>query len=192
VIPVATTTPSPSAPLPRSQLVAILRAVDDSRLAAQSAARGYRNALAVASVVLSVVMVLFPLLAGPAGRALATGDYAEVEVWGAVGGLVGAVGGLRQLRPGRRPMGLQIAQLVLKVPAGALLAVFGVVLLQSGIVPVLPPSADGRLAAYAVLFGFAQEALTRAVDRQARQLLDQARPLSSRSASSTGAAATGA
>ena len=102
------------------------------------------------------------------------GDYAELELWGALGGLVGAVVALRRLRGSRRPPGLQIAQIVLKIPAGALLALFGVVLLQSGLLPLLTPAADGQLVAYAMLFGFVQETLTRAVDRHVAALLAKA------------------
>src|SRR5262249_39208867 len=84
---------------------------------------------------------------------------------------------LYRVRSSRSPEGLQFAQLILKLPAGALTALFGVVLLQSGILPPLSAVADARLAAYAVIFGFAQEAFTHFVDRRARNLLSNTRPL---------------
>jgi hypothetical protein len=81
---------------------------------------------------------------------------------------------LRTLKGARRPPGLQIAQIVLKIPAGALLGLFGVVLLQAHLLPTITPAANGQLVAYAMLFGFAQEAVTRAIDKRAGALLDRA------------------
>jgi hypothetical protein len=66
--------------------------------------------------------------------------------------------------------------LILKLPAGALTALFGVVLLQSEIIPPLGPASNEKLAAYAIIFGFAQEALTHFVDRRASDLLQKSEP----------------
>jgi hypothetical protein len=107
------------------------------------------------------------------------GDLATIEGWGVLGGLIGAVASLRRLRTSRDPAGLHLAQLALKLPAGALTALFGVVLLQSGILP-LSPATSGQIAAYAVLFGFAQEAITRFVDQQSGRILEGALPLSAK------------
>jgi hypothetical protein len=111
------------------------------------------------------------------------GDLATIEGWGVLGGLIGAVASLRRLRTSRDPAGLHLAQLALKLPAGALTALFGVVLMQSEIVPPLRPATGGQIAAYAVLFGFAQEAITRFVDQQSGRILDGAQPLSAKTAS---------
>jgi hypothetical protein len=104
-------------------------------------------------------------------------DLASIEVWGVIGGLIGAIVSLRRLRSSRDPAGLHLAQLALKLPAGALTAVFGVVLLQASILPPLTSVSDDKLAAYAVLFGFGQEALTRFVDQKSGEILDNAKPL---------------
>jgi hypothetical protein len=100
-----------------------------------------------------------------------------VELWGVLGALVGAVAGLRKLRGSTQPIGLQVAQLVLKVPTGALTALVGIVLLQAALTPSLQPVSRGKLAAFAILFGAAQEALTSLVDRTAGQLLDKSKTL---------------
>jgi hypothetical protein len=105
------------------------------------------------------------------------GDLATIEGWGMLGGLIGAVGSLRRVRASRDPAGLHLAQLALKLPAGAVTALFGIVLLQSSILPPLTPVEPGQLAAYAVLFGFAQEALTRFVDQQSGRILANAKTL---------------
>lgn len=103
-------------------------------------------------------------------------DVASVEGWGVLGGIIGAVVSLKRIRTSRDPTSLHVAQLALKLPAGALTALFGVVLLQSSVLPSLVPVTNGQLAAYAVLFGFAQEGLTRLVDQQSNRILDNAKP----------------
>jgi hypothetical protein len=114
----------------------------------------------------------------------ARADLMTVEAWGVVGGLIGALVALRNLQASRRPIGLQLAQLVLKLPAGAVTALFGVVLLQSNILPALSPVPFSELAAYAILFGFAQEAVTGMVDRQAARLLNEAKSISDKTSES--------
>lgn len=117
----------------------------------------------------------------PAGQAaleqrrLFMRQIATIEVWGAFGGVVGALVALRRINGFRGPYGLQFAQVALKLPAGAFVALFGLVLLQSAILPPLSTVAGGKLAAYAALFGFAQESVTRMVDQQAGRLLGAAR-----------------
>jgi hypothetical protein len=178
----------------REQLRAIQAAVDDSRMAAQIAVRGYRNALVIAVAVLGAVALTFPGIAALADPGMAViradgagtpvgalaGNLSGVEIWGALGSLVAVIAGLWRLRSSRQPSGLQLAQLALKVPAGALTALFGVLLMQGGIVVQLTAVQARQVPAYAILFGFAQEALTRFVDGKAAQLLDDAKPLSDR------------
>lgn len=108
-------------------------------------------------------------------RRLFMRQIATIEVWGAFGGVVGALVALRRINGFRGPYGLQFAQIALKLPAGAFIALFALVLLQSAILPPLSTVAGGKLAAYAALFGFAQESVTRVVDQQAGRLLGAAR-----------------
>jgi hypothetical protein len=111
-------------------------------------------------------------------RRLFMRQIATIEVWGAFGGVVGALVALRRINGFRGPYGLQFAQIALKLPAGAFIALFALVLLQSAILPPLATVAGGKLAAYAALFGFAQESVTRLVDQQAGRLLGAARSTS--------------
>ncbi|TCO50286.1 hypothetical protein EV646_102360 [Kribbella antiqua] len=115
--------------------------------------------------------------ASTAGAATGYGEIASIELWGVLGGLVGAVAGLRNLRGSSQPVGLQLAQIALKIPAGALTAVVGVVLLQAALTPTTQAVAGGKLAALAIIFGAAQEALTTFVDRTAGNLLDKGKTL---------------
>jgi hypothetical protein len=182
----------------RHELFEIRRAVDSARLAAIGNVRIYRRVVVATTIVLTIVAVLFAafadlldpklvILHGTTAGAAAhdgasTRDVATVEVWGMLGSFVAVVVGLRRLSASRTSVGLHVAQLGLKVPAGALTAVFGIVLLQSSIIPGLKAVDETALGAYAVLFGFAQEALTRLVDNKAGQLINQAQPLSERTA----------
>jgi len=192
---------APAAPLlttldqpTRELLRAIQTSVDDSRMAAQIAVRVYRNALVIAVAVLGAVALAFPAVAALADPGMAVirasetgapvgalaGNLSGVEIWGVLGSLVAVIAGLWRLRSSRQPSGLQLAQLALKVPAGALTALFGVLLMQGGIVVQLTAVQARQVPAYAILFGFAQEALTRFVDGKAAELLDNAKPLSDR------------
>ena len=91
--------------------------------------------------------------------------------------MVGALAGLRNLRGSTQPVGLQLAQIALKIPAGALTALVGVVLLQAALTPNTLAVEDGRIAAFAILFGAAQEPITAFVDRTAGNLLDKGKTL---------------
>jgi len=107
----------------------------------------------------------------------AMGDIASIELWGVLGGLVGAMAGLRNLRGSTQPVGLQLAQIALKIPAGALTALVGVILLQAALTPNTLAVKDGSIAAFAILFGAAQEGITGFVDRAAGNLLDKGKTL---------------
>ncbi len=158
----------------RAQLRSILVTLDDIQLSTRTAVRTYRNAIlvfAAAQVSLGIVVIRVVHSSQlPSAHSL-TVAMAAAEVWGLLGGAIAAVTGLYRLRSSRFPAGLQLAQLVLKLPAGALTALFGVVLLQAGIVPPLRAVSNAKLAAYAIIFGFAQEAFTHFVDRRAGHLL---------------------
>jgi hypothetical protein len=184
----------------REMLRSAARAVNDLQSAGTAVARSYRNVLAVATVLLAVVAVLFPLLvargdgrlmdlnlAAPGqGRPAVPWGYpqiASIELWGVLGALVGAVAGLRNVRGAFQPIGLQLAQIALKLPAGALTALAGVVLLQAALTPTTQAVSAGKIAALAVIFGVAQEALTAFVDRTAARILDKTRTPSDRTVS---------
>lgn len=64
---------------------------------------------------------------------------------------------------------------MLKIPAGALTALVGIVLMQSDIL-FLEAQAGTALAAYAIFFGIAQDVVTRLVDQRAREVTDSADP----------------
>jgi len=109
-----------------------------------------------------------------APQTLSSGDLAAIELWGLLGGGVSVIAALGQLRVTSRPSSLQITQLILKPLAGAAVALFGIVLTQGGLFAQLQPVSSAAIAAYALLFGFAQQALTRMVDKKASTLANYA------------------
>jgi hypothetical protein len=100
----------------------------------------------------------------------------QVELLGAFGGLLAALGAIQRLRGFRNPYNLPLVQAFLKIPAGALTGLAGIVLMQSGVI-FLEPQEGTALAAYAIFFGAAQDVITRLVDRKAREITETADPV---------------
>jgi hypothetical protein len=79
---------------------------------------------------------------------------------------------LRGLRGTSTPYRVPLALALLKLPAGALTAVVGLLLMRGGFVPGLSAlDTSAQIIAWAVLFGYAQQLLTQLVDRQANGVL---------------------
>ncbi len=183
----------PLAPEDRHKLQAITRAVNHEEVAALGALRAYRNLILIVTLFLVTVLFTLPWIASHLDTSLLafttpnsaadpaqTGqtqhvvtwlELATVEFWGCVGGLVGTLFALHRLRASSGPLGVHIVQALLKLPAGSLTALFGVVVLQGGLLSHVSPPTRPELAAYACLFGFSQEALTRLVDKKAGDLV---------------------
>lgn len=166
----------------RELLRAIKRSTNERFLEQLGNVRAYRNLIVAATVVLCGFVIAIPTLAGvfdlsfvsiykdQTDASIGATQFATIEFWGAVGGLVGALTSLRRIRARRGPYGIHVAQLLLKLPAGALVAVFTIVLVQGGLFKQITVVDRQQIAAYAVLFGFAQEAVTRLVDRRASEI----------------------
>jgi hypothetical protein len=110
----------------------------------------------------------------PHGSGPVSGDVLMIELLGALGGLLSAVFFLKGLQAVRGPYGLPLAQGILKVPTGAAVALVGIWVLQRGVLGLLTPQSGDKIIAYAVLFGFAQQALTSALDTRATALIGTA------------------
>ncbi|MBI2168646.1 MAG: hypothetical protein HYU28_03970 [Actinobacteria bacterium] len=103
-----------------------------------------------------------------------TADALAVQAVGALGALLAAAVALSRQRRFQTPYGVPLAQVYLKIAAGATTALFGVVLLQNEVFGITAPGSGQAILGYAALFGYAQQAATRWVDSQARQLLGTA------------------
>jgi hypothetical protein len=102
------------------------------------------------------------------------GDILIIAGLGAVGGLLGAIVAIRRLRGTSTPYPVATALAILKVPSGALSAIIGMLLLAGGFVPGLTNLDNQRqILAYALVFGIAQQLVTRVADSRAQQILDK-------------------
>jgi hypothetical protein len=91
----------------------------------------------------------------------------ELELVGAVGGLLSGAFALRALERPPARYDVFAPQLLLKAVVGAAAALFGVVLMQS----TANVDSTTVLLAYAAVFGFAQQLLTRLVDQRGADLV---------------------
>jgi hypothetical protein len=99
----------------------------------------------------------------------------QIELVGALGGLLAGVTALRALEGFAGPFGLPIVMATLKIPTGALTGLLGALWMQNSVFAVFKPQEGLKILAYVALFGFAQQAFTTFADRQAGQLLGEAR-----------------
>jgi hypothetical protein len=109
------------------------------------------------------------LVAQTAGRF----DILLVEVIGLTAAAVALARATRGIRGSAEPHGLVLAVGLLKLPAGAVTAALGLLLMSAQFVPgfgALDTSA--QILAWAIVLGYAQQLFTRQVDQQAAALLD--------------------
>jgi hypothetical protein len=105
---------------------------------------------------------------GPAGS-----DILVVAALGALGGALAATLSIRNLKGTSTPYDVPVALAFLKVPLGALTAILALVAIQGDFVPGLSIlDSQGQILAYALVFGFAQQAFSRLLDQRAQNLLE--------------------
>ncbi|HKS44192.1 MAG TPA: hypothetical protein VJT49_03565 [Amycolatopsis sp.] len=154
-------------------------------------ARSFRNmlystslalaALAAGLVVFSSIKnsVLDLCIAGncPAGLPARSGyDVLIVETIGLAAAALTAALSLRKLDGTSTPYSIPMALFILKLPAGALSAVIGVILMNADTILGLGKLTNqGQILAWAALFGAGQLALTRFVDAKGQEVLDNVR-----------------
>jgi hypothetical protein len=91
---------------------------------------------------------------------------------GLLGGALSATFTIQKLRGTSTPYGVPVALAILKLPAGALTAITGLVLLYGKFIPGLSElDSQGQILAYAVVLGIAQHLVTRFVDQKAEAVL---------------------
>jgi hypothetical protein len=100
-------------------------------------------------------------------------DMPIVAIVGAIAAAVAGAAALRNVRGTSTPYSLPVALAVLKLPTGALTAVLGILLMRGQFVPGLSAlDSPAQIIAWAIVFGYAQQLLTRLVDQQAHSVLD--------------------
>lgn len=110
----------------------------------------------------------------PAVEATVTrGDVWVVELLGLLGAALVGAAALRKLGSTSTPYGVHVALAVFKLPTGAVTAVVGLLLMRAGFVPGLSAlDSSAQILGWAVVFGIAQQLVTRFADSQAAGLLD--------------------
>jgi hypothetical protein len=109
-------------------------------------------------------------------RGVASGwDVAVVELVGLIAAALAAAAALRNVQGTSTPYSLPVALAVLKLPTGALTALLGLLLMRGGFVPGLSAlDSSAQIIAWALVFGYAQQLLTRLVDSRAQTVLEGA------------------
>jgi hypothetical protein len=101
------------------------------------------------------------------------GDVSIVALMGLLGGALSATFTVQKLRGTSTPYGVPVALAILKLPAGALTAITGLVVLYGKFIPGLSElDSQGQILAYAVVLGIAQHLVTRFVDQRAEDVLN--------------------
>jgi hypothetical protein len=106
-------------------------------------------------------------------RAASSWDIPLIEGIGLVAAAIAAAASLRRIRGTSTPYSLPVALALLKLPTGALTAAIGLILMRGQFVPGLSAlDSSAQILAWAVIFGYSQQLLTRFVDQHAQTVLD--------------------
>jgi hypothetical protein len=110
-----------------------------------------------------------------AGRRLpAPGDVTLTALFGLLGGALSGAFTIRNLQGTSTPYTVPVALSLLKLPAGALTAIVGILLVRGEFIPGLSQlDNQPQILAYAFIFGIAQLAVTRYVDDRAQEVLSR-------------------
>ncbi|MGP4019721.1 hypothetical protein [Saccharopolyspora sp. 5N708] len=101
------------------------------------------------------------------------GDYVVVEAVGFLAAAVTAAATLHQLRGSPTASNVPLALACLKLPAGALTAVLGLLLMRGDFVPGLTSlDSSAQIIGWAVIFGAAQHLFTKVVDARGREVME--------------------
>jgi hypothetical protein len=105
-------------------------------------------------------------------KTVTSGDVWLVELLGLLGAALVGAAALRKLRTNSTPYGVEVALALLKLPTGAVTAVLGLLLMRADFVPGLSAlDTSAQILGWAVIFGIAQQLVTRFADGQAAGLL---------------------
>jgi hypothetical protein len=166
----------------RETITHSVKAVYDASDSENMRLRSFRNlllggALALAVIAVGVAAVDFASHTKWGWSAAMTkGDEPNIlviELLGLVSAsLVGAVA-LRRMQGTSTAYGIPMATMLFKLPAGALTAVAGVLMIKAGVTgPALTGTSGAHAMGYALLLGASQQGITGLVDRQAQKVLN--------------------
>ena len=165
----------------RLRLAHLARATYDVLDDRYAQSRGYRNRLIRLTVMALAGIVLF-LVAGmmstldfgvrDPGQAGGWRTVVLLLLFGAIGALVTAIPPLAKANGIRNPFSLPLFQLLLKLTMGPLFAVVGLLILEDKLIPHFHAPTNLRgLLVWAILFGAAQQTVTRFIDQRVNRIL---------------------
>jgi hypothetical protein len=100
-------------------------------------------------------------------------DIIMVALLGALGGGLTASLSIRNLKGTSTPYDVPVALAMLKVPLGAFTAILALVAIRGNFVPGLSNlDSQEQILAYALVFGFTQQAMSRLLDQRAQTLME--------------------
>ncbi|GAA0914719.1 hypothetical protein [Virgisporangium aurantiacum] len=103
-------------------------------------------------------------------------DLLVVELVGLTAAAIAAAAAIGKIRGSSERNLVPVALAVFKLPTGAVTAFLGLLLMRGQFVPGLTAlDTSAQIVAWAIIFGYAQQAFTRLVDRQAHVVLDTVR-----------------
>lgn len=155
--------------------------------------RSFRNLVLGATAAITIFMLAFILIvwqnptwvpmcfrpsSGPQVCATGTGlpsgnDILIVALLGLLGGTLAGAVSISGLKGTATPYDVPTALALLKAPFGAMTAIGSIIVIRGGFVPGLSAlDSQVQILAYALVFGYAQQLLTRIIDRQAQAVLN--------------------
>jgi hypothetical protein len=168
----------------RAQLRTILATCDDASDSAHADARSFRNTQIISGLLLTAVLLAIAGIgwADTAFRSVFAqphtvpnpGYVFEIELVASLSGLTAAVLALRNYTGFQYTYGLPFVQALLKASTGAATGLFGVLLVQNGIISTLRVQTGAGIFVIAVIFGYAQYLFTRLLDQKAQNVLGTA------------------
>ena len=162
----------------RPRLAHLARATYDALDDRYAQSRGYRNRLirltlmALAGIVLCLVAGMTSTLDFGVGDHGGWTTVVLLLLFGSIGALVTAIPPLAKANGARNPFSLPLFQLLLKLTMGPLFAVVGLLILEDRLIPHFHAPANLRgLLVWAILFGAAQQSVTRFIDQRVTRIL---------------------
>jgi hypothetical protein len=166
----------------RTTIVDVLRVAHARSDQNQQQARYLRNRILIAStatILFNVVTVLAqwrfpatPFIALPTDWSKTAWTYVLlVMFFGGVGALISAVPAVSRIPLDFSPFNLPLQQAILKLALGPLIALIGLLIINSGIAALTTPTTLAPKLLLALVFGAGQQAVTQFVDERAKQIL---------------------
>lgn len=133
---------------------------------------GFATLATAAFAIVHALAPAFLSLAGAKGSDAV--EVWEVELVGVLGGTIAAVFTIAKLGGFSGPYRLPVYQALIRVPAGAIVALAAVLLMQSKQIGALAPQSGLSVLAVALVFGYAPDVFLRFMDQKATSLLGEA------------------